>query len=170
MIRLHIGSKILLSILALVGYTFSDASPKAFINEIYAPYLKQDHSYVQTRSDLYEKFDSCLTSLLEADNKQLSGDVGYLDADPICNCQDFSRIKILNISQVGSTGSSLEFSVLFENFLKKEEVKITLKPRGKEWRIADISDAGMPSLKKMLLDHYGTSSHDGVKIRALCKR
>ncbi|WP_428394829.1 hypothetical protein [Lichenicoccus sp.] len=168
MVPFFVAAAVILSGTALVGYSFSNPDPKVFINELYAPYIYGDHAY-QIGRDLSEKFDGCLTYLLKLDNQQVLGDAGYVDWDPICNCQDFGNFSRLRIEQ---TNGSYEFRYLkatFRNLSKRETVRFTLVPVGRGWRIADISEAGMASLKRLLLNGYKDNSDHGGRIQSLCR-
>ena len=110
---LYLAPVLVVNILTLARYDFDGSKPEEFVRELYAPYIRNDHAYVQSKQDLSRKFDSCLGSLLERDNQQPIGDVGYLDADPVCGCQDFSNFGDLNVVEVEKKPRTPRWLLLF---------------------------------------------------------
>lgn len=122
----------------------STTSAKVFIASLYKGYQSsQGPNYLGNAADTI--FTSDLLSLIRKDQEQAEGEVGLLDFDPICDCQDFdiSNVRI-DTKQIVKT--KLEADVHFTNSGSDVNLGFTLKGDGKRWRIADIRSKTMPSL------------------------
>ena len=72
-----------------------------------------------------------------------------MDADPVCSCQDFEITDVV-VDLRPAAGRSATAIASFKNFGKPETVRFELVETGAGWRIADIRDPGMPSLRARL--------------------
>lgn len=116
------------------------AAAEQFLRGIYARYGK-DGPGAPFDTTVYEP---SLLALIDADNKAADGDVGYLDGDPICDCQDFD-ISALQIAFKSISEGRLDAAVSFRNFGKRHSLHLTLLLTAAGWRIADAqgSDGGL---------------------------
>ena len=78
------------------------------------------------------------------------GDVGKLDFDPVCSCQDSSGLKLkdLHITMDG-TGKALATTMLFFPEPTTIEVRLSLIWTPQGWRIDDIWTKDVPGLAKV---------------------
>lgn len=94
-------------------------------------------------------------ALLDADSEAAQG-VGYLEADPICDCQDWDRLRVTSLA-VASTGADSADAVVA--FVMGDDGKTThetlkLVREGGAWKVDDIvygeghSMVGEPPLKQ----------------------
>jgi len=92
-----------------------------------------------------------LLALIREDRRRAGGEVGNLDFDPICACQDNEGLHLQTLTIV-STSSSTADAIATLRFIGPQDPKITyhlvLTPSG--WRINDISTNDIPSLRKLL--------------------
>jgi hypothetical protein len=92
-------------------------------------------------------FSARLATAIRKDRKP--GEVGVLDYDPFCQCQDNEglKVRVLGVSAKGASGQ-----ISLEDRFGSRVIKVDLRmvqERG-QWRIADISTAGAPSLIRLL--------------------
>lgn len=78
------------------------------------------------------------------------GEVGVLDGDPICDCQDY---KIADV-QVRISGSPIAAtaSVAFTNYGQPRSLTLDLVREPAGWRVADVHSETLPSLAGLLTD------------------
>ncbi len=130
-----------------------EASAKIFLENLYKGYQSSAvPDYLGKSADTL--FTPDLLNLIRKDEKQANGEVGLLDSDPICDCQDFQITDIhIRVKEAGGPKPQAEAS--FANFGKPVTVGFILSKDkdGKRWRIADIRSRSMPSLYRFLSDH-----------------
>ncbi|MDQ2999956.1 MAG: YbjP/YqhG family protein [Fibrobacterota bacterium] len=126
----------------------SPASAKPFIAGLYESYQSpKEPDFLGKAADTL--FDPDLLSLIRKDQKLADVEVGILDYDPVCDCQDFD-ISNVRIDAKKSGKSSLEAEVHFTNSGSEVNLGFTLKGDGKRWKIADIRSRSTPSLYRLL--------------------
>lgn len=113
-------------------------SPEATIRQIYQPY---------SENNFPEKFDTSsysarLRQAIILDQKlTLPGDGSWLDADPICNCQDYQNLVLEKVTiiqkDVGHADARVRFRPISDNH---ETVSQTLRliAEGNHWAIDDV--------------------------------
>lgn len=79
--------------------TRDDSTALEFVSNVYRNYATGDRFSALGR-DADTLFSPELLALIREDSKQAQGEVGYLDGDPLCDCQDFDitdvRISLRN--------------------------------------------------------------------------
>jgi len=121
-------------------------SPAAFVRGVYAGY---SHSGYNPLSTPEKVFSPTLTAAIQKDSS--GGEVGYLDGDPLCDCQDYDRIsaRILSIRQPGARSANVRIHVtLGPKEARDLRLSLALTPSG--WRIADVIGADGHSLLREL--------------------
>ncbi len=129
---------------------------ESFVRNIYTQYAAKSRN----GPDFLEKqasavFSADLIRLIRLDAKNTPrGDVGKMDYDPICICQDFAglQVKELRIAKEGE-GTATAFVTLFfappaDSSVVKLRLHLIWVPQG--WRIDDIETKETPSLKQYL--------------------
>jgi hypothetical protein len=84
-----------------------------------------------------------LARLQHAVEARTQGEVPeYLDADPLCACQDDAGLRVLSVRTAPARGGLVQASVHFNYSLAPREpaqtVRLTLARSGRSWRIQDI--------------------------------
>jgi Protein of unknown function (DUF3828) len=84
-----------------------------------------------------------LARLQHAVEARTQGEVpDYLDADPLCACQDDAGLRVLSVRTAPARGGLVQASVHFNYSLAPREpaqtVRLTLARSGRSWRIQDI--------------------------------
>jgi hypothetical protein len=125
------------------------AGARAFIERVYAGYPRNT-----PRSELayYALFDRQLRALIVRNDHYAEGEVGPLDGDPICDCQDDAGFSHRLVSITGNARIAV---AKVRNIFAPPEPRDTLVAyhlvmQDGSWRIADISTAAQPSLKRWL--------------------
>jgi hypothetical protein len=125
-------------------------SPQAFLLRLYAPYVRGDHNVSPTGRRAPAIFDAHLTWLIRRDQRMAKGEVGALDGDPICDCQDFEPLKDLSITAQPAGPGRASAVVRFRNGGAAVTLTYTLVAHGLGWRVADIGSVETPSLTAYL--------------------
>ena len=120
--------------------------PAAFIRRIYSGY---EHSGYSPLLHPEKLFSPTLTEAIRTDSS--GGEVGYLDGDPLCDCQDYDRVsaRIVSIRQPdGHSASARVHVTLGPGEARDLTLSLVLTRSG--WRIADIVGIDGHSLLKEL--------------------
>ncbi|MFC5741537.1 DUF3828 domain-containing protein [Dyella tabacisoli] len=122
----------------------TDASAENFLRRVYATYKTGSEP-----PELSSIATPALRDLLHQEQVALDGEMGVLDADPLCNCQDFDiKVQSIHFDHVSDAHASAV--VTFTNFGKASKpVELELAKVKGVWRIDDV--AGLQGeLKKEL--------------------
>ena len=94
-----------------------------------------------------------LLSLIEASQRQQQSDgqLGVLSADPLCSCQDPGAIKLQQVRVLSETDEDAQVAVQFDLSGEPQSITLELMKTREGWRVGDVSQAGLPSLKAFLL-------------------
>ena len=122
---------------------------RTFVERIYAAYGKEpgpDYLNAQAKA----VFSPALLDLIKLEAAHTpKGDVGALDGDPFCNCQDYEITGVRVSVTPGGPGKACA-DVAFRNFKRKQTVTLDLVASGGQWRVDDIHEDGIPSLVRLL--------------------
>src|ERR1035437_328502 len=149
-----VGSKPLLSIV-LLAVAFAWTSPvgaqdassaKSFLESAFRQYSKNGPGVDSTGLKAKRYYHSSLIALMQADAKAAGpGNIGFLDGDPLCDCQDWDGIFSLKIDiqlESPTRAQSIVSFALFEgqdrDSSSVRKLKITLASERGQWRIYDI--------------------------------
>lgn len=143
---------------------------KAFLASVYKHYGAGGIGVDSVGPDAPRYFHTSLVALLRADQKAASPDVGAIDADPVCACQDWNGIWNLAIDVKIDAPDRATAKVSFYLADPKDNPKdslrkldITLAAENGAWRIYDIADQTDPTapfaLRKALKDDIASHSH-----------
>jgi hypothetical protein len=131
-----------------------DASPRAFLERLYSAYTPKgkgnDFAYPGARAIV----DASLLALLHRDQIKSKGEVGAMDSDPICQCQDWESFKVLSMHTQTNGAARASGDVTFMPDPKDtEEVHFDLVRENGAWKIRDLSSKDTPSLQAYLRDY-----------------
>ena len=118
-------------------------SARRFVASLYARYGPDSHPANLSEENANEAFDPSLIALVKADAAAVGpGNVGVLDYDPLCNCQqtdvDFPGLRIT----MQLVNASRATAVVTFNDVNQKPIKIALAlTLGKTgWRIYNVED------------------------------
>jgi hypothetical protein len=131
----------------------SSAAPEAFVRSTYNRYdAKSPASPDFLGRDASSVFTPSLLRLIRSDERHTPrGDVGKLDGDPICDCQDPEGLKLTDVQiirQQDTATAKVNLQFPSESRLRHIRLRLILLPQG--WRIDDIATDDTPSLRKLL--------------------
>ncbi|WP_254073473.1 DUF3828 domain-containing protein [Acidisphaera sp. S103] len=92
-----------------------------------------------------------MLKLIREDERNAHGEVGRLDHDPVCDCQDYDVMTGFDCVVTQQTDRRASVSVRFVNGATSTSVSFVLARIGNEWRIDDVADPQMPSLRRFLI-------------------
>ncbi len=128
------------------------SDPKAFLTSLYAHYdgTQMNFSPFDT-PEAY--FDPEMLSLMDANDQATpDGEVGALDGDPICGCQDYQKLTAdIEIKSVADKSAEAAVTLHDKGVAKPKMLIYKLNLIGNQWRIHDVSGKDMPSLRRLLL-------------------
>jgi hypothetical protein len=142
----------LLAPLSANAQTLDEA--RAFVRGLYAAYEASDPDYLGRNAE--KTFAPDLLALIRRDAATAPpGEVGILDGDPICDCQDYSEIELkrLNVGRAGQGRARAEVSLHFPG--ETRSMRLDLVAVGGQWRVADVHTSATPSLVKLLATELG---------------
>jgi hypothetical protein len=142
----------ILAVLTTPGAHAQDTTAaKLFVQRVYAEFANPDTRHEAQREDKF--YSAGLYRLIVADRRGHPGEVGKLDSDPICDCQDPGdpgELKIQSITFAPRTPLTLKATVIFTITTESRTVTLSLLQTPSGWRIDDISTADTPSLRMVL--------------------
>lgn len=123
-------------------------TPRAFLERVYAGYRDEDYSPLARPRRI---FAPPLVAAIKEDGRLSGGEVGYMDADPLCQCQDPGGLRPV-IGQVyrPTPKTATADIVLTFSGSDRRDLKVRLVRTGAGWRVADIATADEPSLLESL--------------------
>jgi hypothetical protein len=140
----------ILLLLAAAAAQPQAATPRAFLERTYASYKNPDFNPFD-HLDRY--FAPRLIAAMREDSRLAHGEVGYVDGDPICQCQDADGVhaKVTRVVRQGPARARAEVIVDFADSTARR-VRFTLVRTAAGWRIADVSSGDEPSFLRAILD------------------
>jgi hypothetical protein len=129
-------------------------TPKAYMQRLYSSYRQKDFSPFD-HPERY--FAPKLLAAIREDARLAEGEVGYVDGDPVCQCQDTAGLhaSITRVSWQRRDKALVYVSIGFTGD-KPRPTTYTLVRTSAGWRIADISSADEPSF----LDEINKSNRE----------
>ncbi len=119
-------------------------TPRAFLERVYAGYRDEDYSPLARPRRVFAR---PLVEAIEEDRRLSRDEVGYMDADPLCQCQDPAGLRPA-VGQVRrpAPGTATAAVALTFSGSDRRDIAVKLVRTGAGWRIADIAAADEPSL------------------------
>ncbi|WP_282267685.1 DUF3828 domain-containing protein [Stenotrophomonas sp. PS02298] len=125
------------------------SNARAFLSHIYAGY----HPDAGLDAILPDEavYTPALIAAMQANSDAYAGEVGYLDGDPLCDCQDTAQdLRQLSFDIQPLADGQLRASAQLDDPEHPLQLQLTLQRQGGSWRIADIANARAPSLLQAL--------------------
>jgi len=118
-------------------------SPSDFVARLYARYRAPDYSPFRNPASI---FAPPLVAALRENERQSSGEVGYLDADPLCQCQDAAglRASVAAVRRPRPGAAEVRVRIAFPGG-DSRDLRLRLAWTAAGWRVADIATADEPS-------------------------
>lgn len=141
----------IVSALALVAAASQpQETPQAFVARAYSQYRKHPYGSLEHPAQWYAQR---LAAAINEDTRLAHGEIGYLEGDPLCDCQDYDHIaeritsfRRLSVSRV-VVGVRVDLGFAPQD---APNLRLTLDRTADGWRIADVASAEEPSLLRTL--------------------
>ncbi len=147
------------------------ADAQAFLAGLYAHYqTSKNNTFSMFGANAGEVFDPDMIALLKADTKALKGDLGMIDGDWLCDCQDFTSLQA-TIKVTAATPTTAEAASDYHDTgdpsRPPDHDDFDLVKVNGHWRIHDITVRGQPPLRKSLQDEIASLAAGGQSNRAI---
>jgi hypothetical protein len=140
--------------------TADAADAKAFLDGLYAHYkTSKNNTFNMFDANAREVFDDDTIALLKTDEKALNGDLGTIDGDWLCDCQDFVSLQS-TVTVGAATPTTAKASADFkdvgmpEQGVRHDDFDLVKTAAG--WRIHDVTVRGEKSLRTQLNEEIKT--------------
>ncbi len=122
-------------------------TPEAFVRRIYAKQYRDNGPGVSTdRPKGAAFFTAELLDQFAKDSELAHGEVGAIDQDPVCDCQDWGKLKIKQLTVAPAEAGAVKARVDLTNLGEAYTLTLTLQPTPAGWRIADVGSKDTASL------------------------
>ena len=135
-------------------------TPEHFVRRVYSHYRPNGPGISTLRPGGTPFYSAALLDAFAKDTEAAHGEVGAIDGDPICNCQDFDDLRVTRVSASAPQGETVKADVEFIVTKEREAMTLTLMQTPQGWRIADIADKNMKSLVALLQDANAHSAQE----------
>jgi hypothetical protein len=148
--------------------TNDDADAKAFLDGLYAHYKSnKNNTFSPFDANEKEVFDASTIQLLAEDTKLLNGDLGVIDGDWLCACQDFVSLKAVVSVQSATATTAQATSEFVDTGMPGQAARrdrFDLVKENGVWRIHDVQTIGDPaSLRQMVSQEIEQLRKQGSK-------
>jgi Protein of unknown function (DUF3828) len=129
---------------ALIAPVQPAETPRAFVERVYAGYGKADYSPFTVPERV---FAAPLVEAMAEDSRLSYGEVGFLDGDPLCQCQDAEGLaaEVREVRQPTRRTATVAVRLRLTGY-DARDVRLRLVRAASGWRIADIATPEAPSL------------------------
>jgi len=138
------------------AYAGAADSAEAFVRGLYAQYTPHGHPVAFGYPDAKPIVDAPMLQWLHRDQVKSNGEVGALDVDPVCQCQDWEHLKVDSVQSIAGGPGTATVEVRFEDGSGKDRwrqtVRFDLVQVGGAWKIHDIHAHDLPSLIALFRD------------------
>ena len=124
------------------------AQARVFVTGLYAGYAHGEPNYLGRQAD--QVFSPRLLAAIRKDQSDARGEVGALDGDPICDCQDADGLTHVRVEVVDAGPKRARAVARFRLSGQERAVTLNLASVLGQWRVDDVSTAGSPSLARRL--------------------
>jgi len=135
--------------------TADAADAKAFLDGLYAHYTSNKNNEFNMFDAKSHVFDKDTQGLLAEDNRLLKGDLGTIDGDWLCGCQDFVSLKTTVTILAATPTTAKATSDYVDTGIASDGAhhnSFDLVKENGAWRIHDVTTGTDPSLRKDLQD------------------
>jgi hypothetical protein len=122
-------------------------APRGFIAQVYAGYRHRGYNPLERPDRI---FAPELAAAIRTDARLAHVEVGYLDGDPLCDCQDYRKLSatVRSLTRPSATTASARVRVnLGVDAPRDLRLELQRTPAG--WRIADVVSSEGSLLKAL---------------------
>jgi hypothetical protein len=143
-----------LALLATTSATAQEGSEgaEAFVRSVFASYVDDDDSAGPLADGRLDRVWSArMAGLIRRDRALATDDPPYLDADPLCQCQDWGRLTVQSVRLGRTEDPGPTATVTFTNLGERTTTVVRLSGNPNAgWRIDDVLSPGGPGLAERL--------------------
>ena len=133
-------------------YEAAQVGPEEFVRALYAVYAAPGGGMLEPLPPGQDPiYDRMLNAMIGADAEQAAGEVGTLNADPICDCQDTGDFALQSVAVTQSGPAAAEAAVVFVNAGETKRQTLKLVKEGPMWKVSDVLVPGRPALTEQLM-------------------
>ncbi len=134
--------------LATTARAQSLQSAQGFVAGLYHAYQRSQPDYLGHQGA--SVFSPRLLALIRRDERNAHGEVGALDGDPICDCQDPGGVRLttLSVARSGAGRATARVRLHFPD--GPRALVLDLASVAGQWRVDDVHTRGTPSLARLL--------------------
>jgi len=153
-IRVSIFALLCLSLAAAsAAPVASTATAEQFLRGLYAKYTPHGKPIPFVYPEAKAIVDPAMLALLKRDQDKSDAEVGAMDSDPVCRCQDWDAIKVtaLRVAMQGSSAAAADVTIADSGEVQNVHFALVWLDGG--WRIHDIGTKDEPSLAAYLRNY-----------------
>lgn len=144
--------KILL-LLIVCSFSAFGLSPKRSVEQLYQHYANNAPGVIFEATGSEQIISSRLMQVVKEDQKLTpEGNVGYLDGDPLCDCQEYGNLVLEHVDIVAKDARHVDAIVRFRRFDDNPETvtqTLVLVNENGRWLIDDIVNESSSLYQKM---------------------
>jgi hypothetical protein len=122
---------------------------RTFMADLYASY-QDDQAPDYQSAPASTIFAPGLLNLMQRDAAAAAGEVGIVDGDPVCDCQDPGGLQVQSLEVSAAGAGQARAEVLLNLAGDVRHLTFDLADTRRGWRIADVHSADTPSLVQLL--------------------
>ena len=145
------GLAALLVSTSLPAFAAASESPEDFVRRIYARYHAKGPGVPMDRRGGAAFYAPALLDAFAKDEAMAHGEVGTIDGDPLCGCQEYN-LRVKSVAVETSDADLVKARVGLVNLGSANTVTLTLSRTPSGWRIADVGDKDTKSVMALLQD------------------
>jgi hypothetical protein len=129
------------------------ASARSFVEKLYSHYPSNPNrkAFDPTGKNASQVFDPGMIAAFRKDAKLANGEVGFVEADPLCQCQDDSGLQPKDVSVTKKGPNAADAVVNLQSPGETRTLVLHLVPVNGAWRIYDLSIGETKSYRAELL-------------------
>ena len=132
-------------------YAAAAEGPEAFARAIFAQYVNGGPSELPPPPGQDPIFSRTMNALIGDDARAANGEVGTIEVDIFCQCQDQDGFVVNSMAVAQSDENTAGVSVVFTNMGNQQTAMLELVREGGNWKVDDV-EMGMLSVKDMLME------------------
>jgi len=142
-----------LGIVAAAAAAPDAASARDFVEKLYSHYPSNPNrmAFDPTGKNAGEVFDPGMIAAFREDATLANGEVGFVEADPLCQCQDDSGLKPTVLSVIMTGPNTADAVISLQHPSDTLALTLHLVPVKGAWRIYDLSVGDVKSYRADLL-------------------
>lgn len=134
-----------------LGGTGETDGAEAFVRSVYASYSRDPEARPPMAGDSPLVWSDRMMSLIARNEDLAKGEMPYIEADPICNCQDWDNLLVTETSVGRAPDGAVLVTTRFMNGGQEQVSLLKLEGNSSRgWRITDVLTPGYPGLYESL--------------------